>query len=212
MNGDAVASLLTRPVSYYAKSLTANDLMVFDGFRRSFDELLARATKPEERRAIASRMKDTLVQAKMGLEDMRDGLEKARQRLALETRELETVRRRKTLAEGINDQETVEVATKYEAMHAERVSVLQQKVDAQSAELSLAERDVAQMTAELKAVVNGTDPRSASAPVLDPGIDPDANASALREEIDALGRARARADAESDADRRLEELKRKMGK
>ncbi len=186
--------------------------MVFDGFRRSFDELLARATKPEDRRAIAARMKDTLVQARMGLDDMRDGLEKARQRLALESRELETVRRRKTLAEGINDQETVDVATKYEAMHAERVSVLQQKVDAQSAELSLAERDVAQMTAELKAVVNGTDPRGAAGPVLDPGIDPDANASALRDEIDALGRSRARAEAESDADRRLEELKRKMGK
>src|SRR3954471_8562949 len=140
--------------------------MVFDGFRRSFDELLSRATRPEERRLVASRMKDTLVQARMGLDDMRDGLVKTRERLAAEERELETVRRRKTLAEGINDQQTVDVAAKYEQMHTERVEVVKQKVAAQEAELSLAERDVSSMSAELKAVLAGTDPRGA-APALD---------------------------------------------
>lgn len=188
--------------------------MVFDSFRRSFDDLLARATKPEERRTIAARMKDTLVQARMGLDDMRDGVDKARQRLALEERELETVRRRKTLAEGINDAETVEIATKYEAMHAERVDVARRKVEAQEAEFALAERDVSEMTAELRAVMNGVDPRGASRPAIDVpemGGAPD-DAAKLSDEIDSLGRQRARADAETDADRRLEELKRKMGK
>ena len=94
--------------------------MVFDNFRSSFDDLLARATKPEERRTIAARMKDTLVQARMGLDDMRDGLAKARQRLVLEEKELETVRRRKQLAEGIADAETAAIAAKYEQMHTER--------------------------------------------------------------------------------------------
>ena len=92
--------------------------MVFDGFRRSFDDLLARATRPEERRAVASRMKDTLVQARLGLDDLRDGLAKARERLSREERELETVRRRKQLAEGIGDRETSELAAKYEQMHS----------------------------------------------------------------------------------------------
>jgi hypothetical protein len=186
--------------------------MVFDSFRNSFDELLARATKPEERRTIAARMKDTLVQARMGLDDMRDGLKKAQQRLAQEEKELETVRRRKQLAEGISDAETVGIATKYEEMHVERIEVLRRKVEAQEAELGLAEREVGQMTAELKAVVSGADPRAASRPTLDAADDPTQAASQLNDEIDALGRARARADAEADADRRLEELKRKMGK
>lgn len=186
--------------------------MVFDSFRNSFDELLARATKPEERRTIAARMKDTLVQARMGLDDMRDGLKKAQQRLALEEKELETVRRRKQLAEGISDAETAGIAAKYEEMHTERVAVLRQKVDAQQAELALAEREVGQMTAELKAVMSGADPRVTAPPTLDPADDPTASASALRDEIDSLSRSRARADAEADADRRLEELKRKMGK
>ena len=186
--------------------------MVFDSFRNSFDELLARATKPEERRTIAARMKDTLVQARMGLDDMRDGLKKAQQRLALEEKELETVRRRKQLAEGISDTETVGIAAKYEEMHLERIDVLRRKIDAQEAELGLAEREVGQMTAELKAVMSGADPRAASRPTLDPADDPTQSAGQLRDEIDALGRARARAEAEADADRRLEELKRKMGK
>ena len=185
--------------------------MAFESFRQSFDELIARATKPEDRRLVASRMKDTLVQARMGLDDLRDALATTRKRLEQEERELETVRRRKTLAEGINDQETVALAVKYEEMHAQRAEVLRQKVSAQEAELALAERDVAEMTAELKAVVSGTDPRAA-APSLDPGAAEEPNGAALGEEIDALGRARARAERESDADRRLEELKRKMGK
>lgn len=186
--------------------------MVFDSFRRSFDDLLARATRPEERRLVASRMKDTLVQARVGIDEMRESLGKARQRLTLEEKELETVTRRKQLAEGINDRETVDIATKYEEMHTERVQILRQKVSVQEAELAMAERDVEQMTAELRAVMNGTDPR-APAPAIDTSdLDPNAEAAKLGDEIDSLGRARARADRESDADRRLEELKRKMGK
>ena len=46
---------MTRSVSYTTRSLLANRTMVFDNLRRSFDELISRATKPEERRAIAAR-------------------------------------------------------------------------------------------------------------------------------------------------------------
>ncbi len=192
--------------------------MVFEGFRRSFDDLLSRATKPEERHLIASRMKETLVQARMGLDDLRVSLETSKKRLAAEETELETVRRRKKLAEGINDAGTVEIATKYEQMHLERVDVVRRKLAAQEDELGLAERDVAQMTAELKAVVSGADPRAAAAidgataaAAAEAAADPSA-ASTLRDEIDTLGRARAQADREADAARRLDELKRRMGK
>jgi hypothetical protein len=187
--------------------------MVFDGFRRSFEELLDRATRPEERRIVASRMKDTLVQARVGLDDLRKGLEKTRQRLASEERELETVRRRRQLAEGIGDRETVEIATKYEQMHTQRVDVVRQKVSVQEAELALAEGDVSEMSAQLKAVLAGADSHGAAA-----AIDPTADAadtpgrSTLGDEIDSLGRARAAADRDADAAKRLDELKRRMGK
>jgi len=186
--------------------------MVFEGFRRSFEELLDRATRPEERRVVASRMKETLVQARMGLEDLRAGLDKARQRLAAEERELETVRRRKQLAEGIGDHETVGIATKYEEMHSQRVEVVRAKVNAQEAELALAERDVGEMSAQLKAVLSGADPRGAAG-AIDPAMDTEepSDGASLHDEINSLGRARAAADREADAARRLEELKRRMG-
>jgi hypothetical protein len=159
-------------------------------------------------------MKETLVQARMGLDDLRVGLNKARERLAAEDRALETTRRRKQLAEGINDRETVGIAAKYEQMHAERVDVLKQRVAAQEAELSLAERDVAQMSSELKAVLAGTDPRAheAVADTTSASDSSETDASALRDEINSMGRARERADREADAARRLDELKRRMGK
>jgi hypothetical protein len=191
--------------------------MVFDGFRRSFDELLSRATRPEERRAVASRMKDTLVQARLGLDDLRDGLAKAHQRLSIEERELETVRRRKQLAEGIGDRQTSELGAKYEQMHSERVDVLRRKVAAQESEVALAEKEVSEMSAELKSILAGgpagADRGVGGGPISDAelGLD-DTAAASIHSEIDALGRERDRADREADAARRLDELKRKMGK
>ena len=168
--------------------------MAFDSFRRSFDDLLNRATRPEERRSVAARMRETLVQAKVGLGEMRDALNTARERLAAEERELETVRRRKQLAENIKDQETVDIATRFEQQHAERVEVLRQKVSVQTAELSLAERDVESMSTELRNALGGGEmPPTAS-------ID----------EAGAESAAARRAQREADADRRLEELKKRM--
>jgi hypothetical protein len=142
---------------------------------------------------------------------LRDGLDKARYRLKVEERELETVRRRKGLAEGIGDRQTVDIAAKYEQMHAERVEILRQKVAAEEAELVLAERDVSQMSAELKAVLAGTDPRGAGSVIDSPDVAA-ADSAGIGDEIDSLGRARDRADREADAARRLDELKRRMGK
>jgi hypothetical protein len=185
--------------------------MGFDSFRRSFEELINGATKPEERRAVAARMKDTLIQARLGLDDMRSGLEKAKQRLAAEERELETMRRRKTLAAGIKDKETLDLAEKYEQMHAERVEVMRRKVEAQEAELALAEREVGSMTAELRQVMAGAPLSNPAAPPSDADLGLAGDPS-LRDELDSLGRARARQDRDAEADRRLEELKRRMGK
>jgi hypothetical protein len=191
---------------------------MFDSFRQSLRELMDRATPPEERRAGLARMKQTLVTARMGLDDLRSGLAVTRQRLAKEQQELETMRRRKTLAAGIDDAETVALAEKYEALHAERVGILERKLDAQEAELAVAERDVAEMTSELRNAMAGI-PGAASR-----GAAIDAEAAAeveeatgersgsVASEIDALGRASARSAREADAEARLAELKRRMGK
>ena len=194
---------------------------MFENLRKSLDDLLSRSTPPEERRQIVSRMRDTLVQAKVGLQDLRDGLEKSRQRLQAEQRELETVLRRKRLAEQINDAETVRLATQYEHLHAEKVAVLERKLEAQESELALAERDVAQMMTDLRNAASGIGPATdrSSAAAMNAAMDEveselggGSREGSLGEEIDGLSRARSRADREADAARKLEELKRRMGK
>ena len=191
-------------------------MSMFESFRQSLSDLMDRATPPEERRAGLARMKQTLVQARMGLEDLRGGVVTTRQRLDGELRELETMRRRKGAATGINDAETVALAEKYEAVHSERADVLRRKLEAQEAELTMVEREVSEMTVELKRAAVGA--ASAAGTISD---DARANAEAdsildqgagVAEEIDALGRAGRRSAREAEAERQLAELKRRMGK
>ena len=142
-------------------------------------------------------MKQTLVTARMGLDDLRAGVGTTRKRLEVERRELETMRRRKGLAAGISDAETVVLAEKYESHHAERVAVYARKLEAQEEELAIAERDIAEMSAELKGAMLGAVPPGSTS-----GADHRAAAAAadeaagdttrVAEELDALGRAHAR--------------------
>ncbi len=185
---------------------------MFENLRQSLNDLMARATKPEERRDALARMKDSLVHAKLGVEDLRTGLARTRDRVAQERRELETVRRRKTLAEGIQDRQTVELAAKYEAHHAQRVEVLERKLAAQEGELALAERELEEMTAEFKRHAIGAVPPASTAGAPPPDPLAAETGEAAREELDALARERNRAVRDEDAARRLEELKRRMGK
>jgi hypothetical protein len=184
--------------------------MGFDNFRKSLEDLMARHTAPADRRAVASQMRDTLVQARMGLSEMRDGLKKARLLLEREERELETVKRRRQMALDINDAETVAIADKFVATHGERVELLRRKVAVQEDEVRLAEADVDAMTRDLKSAVGGTGDFAPNVPSSSPDLD--LNGANVANEIDALGRARARAEHQARADAELEELKRRMGK
>jgi len=169
-------------------------------------------------------MRETLVQARMGLDDLRKGVEETQARLKRERLELETVRRRKQLAVGINDVETVAVAERYEKQHTERIALLERKLETQEAELAMVEREVGEMNAEFKLAAAGATPgvSAGSASGATGGEGADAATAAvdgalcdnagLRDEIDGLARARRRADAESTADEKLAALKRRMGK
>ena len=187
---------------------------MFEQFRQSLRDLMDRSTPPEDRRAGLAQMKQTLVQARVGLDDLRTSIAQTRQRLAAEQRELETVRRRKGLAAGINDTETVALAEKYEELHAERTGVMERKLSAQEAELALVEREVGEMTSALKAALAGA---TSGTPLENADVTAELDAmlggsAKVAEEIDALGRASNRSAREADADRLLAELKRKMGK
>jgi hypothetical protein len=183
---------------------------VFDKLRASMRDFLDSSASPHERGAALARMKDTLATARVGLGDLRTALEQTRSRLATELAELETVRRRKGLAARISDVETVTVAERFETHHAERVVVLERKLAAQEEELQLAEREVAAMAAELRAAFSRRTTSHGAGAAADAATVDAAGAAA--EELDRMARARTRADRDAEAARKLEELKRRMGK
>ncbi len=152
---------------------------------------------PLERRAMTQSMRDALVHAKLGLNDVRASLATTSARLASERAELETVRRRQGLAAQIDDQETVAIAERFAVQHQERVAMLETKQMVQQHELSLAEREYEDMSAELRLILSGVAPGART------------TASTAR---DATESADVRADREADADQRLAALKRRMGK
>lgn len=186
---------------------------MFEQFRDSLKALSDRLA-PEERSRVTSSMRDALVHAKMGLSDLREGMQVTERRLADEQKELETVRRRLAMAQNAGHVETVEIAEKFAAQHAERVAVLESKLMVQQQEYAMHEREYEEMSSQLRMAMSGL----ASGPV-----SPDVEA---QRELDAFlaGEApldggaasaplrRSRAEKVADAESRLAELKRRMGK
>src|SRR5690242_8478037 len=112
-----------------------------ENLKSVIQDLVQGRVHPADRRAVIADMQNALVSAKLGVSDLREGVEITRQRLEDERKALETTTRRKELAASIPDAETVAIAEKFEAQHTERISVLERKLDAAEAELGLAERD-----------------------------------------------------------------------
>jgi hypothetical protein len=161
-------------------------------------------------RARVRMMREALVDAKVGLSQSRAARDAAGAQLERERTELATVRRRGQLAAGINDAETVRLAAEYERKHSERIVVLERKLGALEQEVALVERETAEMTAQLKRLTGGggdTGTPSAAQAAPEEGTE----ASDLSE-LDSLRRSADRSDRESDAERRLADLKRRMGK
>lgn len=183
-------------------------------------------------------MRDALVHAKLGLNDLRASLATTNARLASERAELETVRRRQGLAAQIHDEETVAIAERFAVQHQERVAMLETKQMVQQQELSLAERDYEEMAGELRLILSGVAPgaRSNTTASRDPMASGDMPAETLLDQDgaadiedgmdDAMSDPmrdpmsdptlspvrRTRAEREADAEQRLADLKRRMGK
>ncbi len=193
---------------------------MFESLKETIDDLLGGRVHAGDRRAVINGMKQALVLAKLGVEDLEKGVVTTRGRLESERRELETAERRKGLAEGINDAETVAIAGKFAEQHAERIAVLERKLEAQEAEAALARRDYDEMLVQLKSASSGAGSVGSGGAGAAPagtarapsdaelGLPDDAN---LRAELDAMHRQRAREDKDAEATARLEELKRRMG-
>jgi hypothetical protein len=189
---------------------------MFKRLREALERALEAATPPPDLGQIASQMRDAVVEQKAGVRLMREELAKAEEQLAAEQGQLVIAQRRRDLASGINDAETVGVAEKFIARHQERTAMLEKKVVAQREELALAERDLAEMMTQLQEA-------SRRNPALgDKGSSTEAAWNSLgeagmdRPELDLeheLLKTRAqRAAREAEADARLDEMKKKLGR
>jgi hypothetical protein len=186
---------------------------MFDQFRDALRGLSDRLA-PEERRRVTSSMRDALVHAKLAITDLRENARVTEGRLAAERTELETVRRRQGLAAQINDLETVAIAERFAAQHAERVAVLEAKLMVQQQELTLVEREYEEMSAQLRLAMSGvapggTPPDVAAERELDAFLAGESGAVA---DPSPMPPRRTRAEKEADAESRLADLKRRMGK
>lgn len=161
---------------------------MFDELRDTLRTFTSRLD-PYERRRLSHGMREALVHAKLAVNEMRAAVAATEARLSAERAELDTIRRRQGFAADIGDTETVDIAERFALQHAERVAMLEGKHMVQQQELTLAEREYDTMSDELRRVVSGMDPRSST---------PDSGA--------------ARAGRESDAEARLADLKRQMGR
>lgn len=188
---------------------------MFERLRAALQAALDAATPPPDLREIAGRMQDAVIEAKAGVNAMREALAQAEKELAHARAEVDTTTRRRDLAAGIQDAETVEVAEKYLARQQERAAVLEKKVAAQREELALAERDLGEMMAQL---ADATKHRAAH--------EAERSTDAAWSSLGAAGMSRPEVDVEQEqlrarldraareaaADQKLEELKKRMGK
>jgi len=181
---------------------------MFERLREAINAALDAATGPADSREILSGMRDAVIEARAAVEAMRQGVSKTEKQLVVERRHLTDVERRGRLASEIDDAETVDVANRFTAKHRERVAVLEDKLEAQRAELQLAERELEDMKGQLKtAAGKGNVDKAWREIEAAGGVRPetDVGDELLQSQLD-------RAAREAEAEARLEALKKKMGR
>src|SRR6266852_1860648 len=179
---------------------------MFERLRDALRVALEAATPPGDLRDLARQMREAVVEAKLAVADTRDAVARTEREVAAERQRLADAERRGRLAAEIQDQETMEVAQRFAAKHGARAGVLDKKLAALRDELTLSERELGEMQAQLARAE-----RSAERAWRDlqaaggkrPGVDREDEA--LKSQLD-------RAAREAIAERQLQELKKRMKK
>lgn len=186
---------------------------MFEGLRSRIEQFLAEHTAPADARASAAMLQQAVIEARVSLSQMKDGLAATERELAQERKQLEDAERRGRMATEIADQETADLAARYTNRHRERALILERKLVVQREELVLAERDVAEWTAQLRAAKQGLATGTASVGAAWRDVE---SAGGTRPETDLAGDLLKsnldRAAHEAAAEEQLAHLKRKLGK
>lgn len=188
---------------------------MLERLRRAINQLLDSMSAPADPRERFRRMREALLEYRAGMENLQTGIDNTQRELALERKHLEDAERRGRLAEGIQDEETANVARSFAGKHRERVEVLERKLEAQRAELSLAAREYEDLKDRLKEMERSAPVAAASR-----------HAEAAWRNLEAAGGVRPETDVRDErlradldrkarealADEQLKTLKRKLGR
>jgi hypothetical protein len=181
---------------------------LFERLRDAFRAALDAASTPDLR-TLTRQMREAVVDAKVAVQEVQEAIARTERELAAERQRLADAERRGRLAAEIQDQETVAVAERFAAKHRERGGVLERKLAAQREELTLAQRELDDMQAQLKAAATAPPETERAWRDLEAagGARPETD---VRDEL--LQSDLDRAQREAAAARQLEELKKKMRK
>ena len=180
---------------------------MLEGLKARLDQLLRDGARSDPR-AYAAGLKEAVLEGRLGVRAMQEALTATERELAAERQQLEDAERRGKLAAVVPDPETVQLAEKYAGRHRARAAVLERKLLAQREELALAERELAEMTAEVQQASAGHPSETISAAWRDLE-----SAGATRpDEQERLQAEAERQRRETAIEAQLAYLKRKLGK
>ncbi len=189
---------------------------MFEGLKARLEKILADHSPPGDPRQRAALLHSALVEAKVAVQAMQDALAATERSLAAERKQLEDAERRGRLAAQIPDPETVQVAEQFATRHRERLAVLEKKLAVQQDELTLTQRDVDQMTAELKQSRFGGSSGGGTTPNQEAAWRDLESAGGVRPDTDVDGELLKsqinRQKLESVVQQQLDHLKEKLGK
>jgi hypothetical protein len=181
----------------------------FDGLKARLDRLL-RERGQMEPRALAAGLREALVEARLGVTEMRRALAAAEAELEAERRQLSDAERRGRLAAGVPDAETVAIAERFASRHRERVTLLERKIVVQRDELSLAEREMEEISTQFRSATK-SGPRSESIEAAWRDLEA-AGGSRTPDESDRLAADHERKKREEAVEAQLAYLKKKLGR
>jgi len=214
---------------------------MFDNLRHAFKEAvdnfkeeLNRDEVPDVVDSLLHQMQEEVTDAQAQAHTLEEQIKKALQLAELEGKEVATCRRREAMAQRIGDQDTATVAAEYAQKHEKKKTIQEQKALALRAELELKRGEVQEMLAQFKeakakrATLTATTGRAGARDSMTEADDLFAQLDRMAEKIEGVDHQREAEEEllaelgsppfsrgmspEEEAEAKLKELKRMMGK
>ena len=177
--------------------------------------MLVDLTPDADPRERTGPIRDAMIDLKVGLRSMREGLVVVERDIAEERGHLADVERRGQLAAQIPDPETVRVADEFAEKHRERITLLERKLAVQHDEIGLAEQDLVELKRRFDMATKGLEDDGSLASVKQAWRELE-SAGGQRPETDLEGELLKsqmdRQAREAAVEQQLAHLKRKLGR